>query len=53
MEPLNMFQVLHSFQGLNSNEELYLFLRNIKTILLILRTLIAHSVIIQSIKHKS
>jgi len=53
MEPLNMFQVLFSFKGLNGNKMLYLLLRNIKTILPFLVNLIAHSVINQSIKHKS
>jgi hypothetical protein len=53
MEPLNMFRVLLSFKVLYGNQALYLLLRNIKTMLLFLVTLIAHSVISQSIKHKS
>jgi len=53
MGPLNLFQILLSFKELNVNQVLYLLLRNIKTILLFLDTLITHSVINQSVKHKS
>ena len=48
-----MFQILLSFKGLNANQLLYLLLRNIKTTLIFLVSIIAHSVIEQSVKHKS